>query len=281
MLIRILLLVCLLFPYFVKAQEGLFYEVTGKGLTKPSYLFGTLHMVCTEKYQLPRLVKAAAEKADVIYTEIEMRNIQAQAGAMVKYMLAPSDSTIDKVLNKEDYAKVAAWIKDSLGLGVEQAKKFKPFAIVTIGLQSMAPCAPVSAVEQLLLTAFPKKENLGLETIDFQMNLLMNQPIASQSKYLVDSEKQWVNYKLTLKQLMDAYSMADVVQIKKLLAENEESDMLNPEVFITARNNNWLAKMPEIIQKKSCVFAVGAAHLWGEKGLVGQLRKMGYSVKML
>jgi len=77
MLFRLLLLVSLLCPYLVKAQEGLFYEVTGKGLAKPSYLFGTLHMVCTEKYQLPIPVKAAAEKADVIYTEIELRNIQA------------------------------------------------------------------------------------------------------------------------------------------------------------------------------------------------------------
>jgi len=281
MLFRLLLLVSLLCPYLVKAQEGLFYEVTGKGLAKPSYLFGTLHMVCTEKYQLPIPVKAAAEKADVIYTEIELRNIQAQAGAVVKYMLAPTDSTVDKVLNKDDYARVGAWIKDSLGLGIEQAKRFKPFAVVTIGMQSMAPCSPVSAVEQLLLYAYPKKENLGLETIDFQMNLLMNQPIASQAKYLVDSEKQWVKYKATLKQLMDAYTKADVVQIQKLLAENEDSDMMNPEAFITSRNNNWLAKMPEIMQKKSCVFAVGAAHLWGEKGLVTQLRKMGYSVKSL
>jgi len=133
----------------------------------------------------------------------------------------------------------------------------------------------------LLLSAYPKKENLGLETIDFQMNLLMNQPIASQAKYLVDSEKQWVKYKATLKQLMDAYTKADVVQIQKLLAENEDSDMMNPEAFITSRNNNWLAKMPEIMQKKSCVFALGAAHLWGEKGLVTQLREMGYSVKSL
>ncbi|MNX99368.1 TraB family protein [compost metagenome] len=45
------------------------------------------------------------------------------------------------------------------------------------------------------------------------------------------------------------------------------------------RNNNWVKNMPELMKKESVFFAVGAAHLGGEEGVINLLKKAGYSVK--
>ena len=51
------------------------------------------------------------------------------------------------------------------------------------------------------------------------------------------------------------------------------------ETLIYARNDNWMKQMPEIMKQKSTLFAVGAGHLPGERGLLAQLKKAGYTVE--
>ena len=51
------------------------------------------------------------------------------------------------------------------------------------------------------------------------------------------------------------------------------------ETLIYARNDNWMKQMPEIMKQKSTLFAVGAGHLPGERGVLALLRKAGYTVE--
>ena len=49
--------------------------------------------------------------------------------------------------------------------------------------------------------------------------------------------------------------------------------------LLEVRNENWMVKMPDMMKDKSTFFAVGAAHLLGEQGMINLLRKKGYVVK--
>ena len=51
------------------------------------------------------------------------------------------------------------------------------------------------------------------------------------------------------------------------------------ETLIYKRNDNWMKQMPEIMKQKATFFAVGAGHLPGERGLLAQLKKAGYTVE--
>ena len=48
--------------------------------------------------------------------------------------------------------------------------------------------------------------------------------------------------------------------------------------MIYSRNADWLTKMPALMTNKPTLFAVGAAHLPGDKGVVNLLRNAGYTV---
>ena len=49
-------------------------------------------------------------------------------------------------------------------------------------------------------------------------------------------------------------------------------------LLLDKRNKNWVKKIPKMSSQKSTFFAVGAAHLAGEKGIINLLRKKGYTV---
>jgi hypothetical protein len=51
------------------------------------------------------------------------------------------------------------------------------------------------------------------------------------------------------------------------------------DVMINNRNANWLKKMPALMMLRPTLFAVGAGHLPGEKGVLNLLRQAGYTVE--
>ena len=49
--------------------------------------------------------------------------------------------------------------------------------------------------------------------------------------------------------------------------------------LLVKRNESWIQKMTELMKDKSVFFAVGAAHLCGEEGLIELIKKKGYRVE--
>lgn len=70
--------------------------------------------------------------------------------------------------------------------------------------------------------------------------------------------------------------------IDKLLNLLKGASYMNPtayDEFVVNRNNNWVAKMPKLMQENSVFFAVGAAHLESNDGVLELLRSKGYQVE--
>ena len=63
------------------------------------------------------------------------------------------------------------------------------------------------------------------------------------------------------------------------LHNNCDSSPEEEDKLIYNRNANWLKMMPGLMSQKSTLFAVGAGHLPGEKGVLNLLRQAGYTVE--
>ena len=48
--------------------------------------------------------------------------------------------------------------------------------------------------------------------------------------------------------------------------------------MLTKRNHKWINNMPELMKNESVFFAVGAAHLSGENGVLKLLKENGYKI---
>jgi len=118
-----------------------------------------------------------------------------------------------------------------------------------------------------------------------EINILLN--------YLVNQTKIALLSKETVNKVLSAYLLQDIAY---LITQQENEHCLNDNFgqlgsedernrentyrrVVDDRNEDWMTKIPSIIKNKSSFIAVGASHLGGEKGLIKQLRKLGYVIE--
>ena len=119
----------------VGAQAQLLYKVSGNGLERPSYMFGTHHMAPLAMVDSVKGTRQALQDADRVVGEIDMTVGQmALAAKLQPMMLAPSDSTLTRLIGAEKMAglekEFANWTPSvSPGIGVQLANSFSSPAI--------------------------------------------------------------------------------------------------------------------------------------------------------
>ena len=65
-------------------NNTLLWKVTGNGLTKPSYLYGTIHMLCADDATLSDHMKSIIRRADEVYFEVDLDNLMEMLAVMTK-----------------------------------------------------------------------------------------------------------------------------------------------------------------------------------------------------
>ena len=78
--------------------------------------------------------------------------------------------------------------------------------------------------------------------------------------------------------LVLAYLAFDMTMISKMLTDTTLPDNFD-KVLVDKRNKTMYKGFRKIAKKQHVFCAVGAAHLPGDKGLIGLLRKKGYTVE--
>ena len=118
-----------------------------------------------------------------------------------------------------------------------------------------------------------------METIDFQMKLMTDVPCAQQAKELlliIDSAEAIKN---SMPEMADLYSRGDIDSLLKIVLNTSAGTMDN--VLLTQRNIDWAKQFDPIATKMPTLFAVGAAHLAGEEGVLSLLKQKGYTVRAI
>ena len=86
-------------------NKTLLWKISGNGLEKASYLYGTIHMLCEDDAGLSKNMKEAIATSDEIYFEVDMDNLFEMMGVLGK-MKMKGDTTLKDLLSAEDYKKV-------------------------------------------------------------------------------------------------------------------------------------------------------------------------------
>lgn len=264
-------------------NNTLLWRISGNGLEKPSYLFGTMHMLCADDVQLSDSLKNAIKNSDKVYLEVDMTDMMQMMGAMA-HMNMRDDTTLADLLSKEDYTKVKNYFeKENAMLPFSMIERYKPLLVESLIMEQMPQCDNTIIMEQLVMEQAKQndKDIKGLETMDFQLSIFDSIPYKLQAKQLVkmvDDAGKHVDDK-ELQELTDAYKKQELSKLGDL-SEKEDIDMQGyADLLIYNRNMNWVKKLQGIMAKGPVVVAVGAGHLPGDKGVINLLRKAGYKVE--
>jgi uncharacterized protein len=261
-------------------DNTLLWEITGKKLAAPSYLFGTFHLICKDDIPFGGQLKIAVQSVKEIYMELDMDDPATLMGGLF-LMNMRGDTSLKSLYTEAEYKKVEAFFKDSLRTPLTMFQKMKPFFAMSMVYPKMLPCKTMSGVEQELmkLAKENKKEIQGLETMAFQAAVFDSIPYAQQAKELLKTIDSLAAYKKYFATMARVYKKQELKEIQNLFTKSEFGMEENQDILLDKRNKNWVKQLNVIMKKEPVFIAVGAGHLVGEMGLIELLRKEGYTLR--
>jgi len=294
----ILLAVALIVGFATNIQAQILYRISGKGLESPSYIVGTYHLAPSSfADSIIGMSKAIAETNQVC-GELDMMDAfkPENAARMLKAQMLPEGVTLSSLFTAEQLKRLNALLLEVMGSNLEdeafaaQIEKMTPVALSTnlslIAFMKETPSFnPMELIDNHFQTLALQngKAVKGFETVDFQMEILFNAPLDKQANDLMCTVDNFEEGQRIAKSITTAYFTQNLQQIEEVLEEESEMDCgtseEDEEKLIYNRNRNWVDMMPEMMAEQPTLFAVGAAHLCGEKGVLKLLEEAGYTVE--
>lgn len=275
-----LMLFMLVFQAFAneKEEKSLLWKISGNGLKENSYLFGTIHMICKDKFYMDERIENALASSKVLAMELNMADPNLMA-EMQKLSVNPGFANIKGEFSAEQASALDKFLTTSYGAGLDQLGILKPFVLSSMVLVKMLPCTEQSSYE-LFLTEKAKEQSKtvkGLETVAFQMGVFDQIP----QKLQIDELGKMVTNPEGMEEfdkLVGAYLDQDLDRLYDLITEN---DMFREygNLLLEDRNKNWIPKIEEMVKEQTTFIAVGSGHLGSDTGVIALLRKAGYTVE--
>ncbi len=282
---RFFLLLCFFLFLTISLQGQLLWKISGNGLSKDSYLFGTHHLI--DKNLIPQFdsILVVCGQADAVVGEMDLKTPGMQKKMMKNSVM--KGTTIKNLVSASDYELLDTEFKSLMGLGMGLLGTFKPMMLMTMHqamlyMKSSGIKKQPVAVDDLFQkqARAAKKKVIGLETIEFQMNMLFDSfTLERQVELLLYEVREKEQLLRELSQLNDVYVSGNLEKMKQMDVEDESMTSDERKRLIDDRNFNWLKQLPVLFNEQSCFVAVGCMHLVGDNGLINQLRLNGYSVE--
>lgn len=283
---RLVFILAVLSVFTFQSNAQLLWKISGNGLEKPSYLFGTHHVAPLSICDSIAGFQEAFDSCKQLYGELEMGDMQALSREIMKYMILPQDSLLDKLFSPEDYKLLDSVVTKYMGKSIEQLKMLKPAAISTqLAVIISAQVFKDFDREMQLDASLQKKAKeqgmlvKGFETLEFQAKLLFEEPLSQQAKSLLKTIKYSDQMKIHMPELCNAYIKQDLDKLLKIIEDPEQGFTREEgEKMIYNRNHNWVGQLKDILPQQPTFIVVGAGHLPGSDGLLKLLNEQGYTV---
>lgn len=268
---------------FATAKNGksLLWEVTGKGLNKPSYFLGTMHLMCYDDAALSANVKSLIRSTGQTYLEIDMDNASELLSGMLELAQVENPSLVE-VLNAEDYNMVKSFFEQYLPeASFSVIEKQPPMMISASLFEVLLSCERKTGTEtNIIEEAYKaKKETRGLETVEFQSSIFEKIPYKEQANELVKTFRDIEKQRHLFHAMIEAYKQQDIEKLYALSVSEDSAMNQYMDLLLFSRNRNWVKQFPVIAANTSTLFAVGAGHLGGEEGVLNLLKSQGYTIR--
>ena len=255
------------------SDKSLLWEISGNGLSKSSYLYGTIHMICGNDYFLSDKTKKVFTASDNLVLEVNLSDPKELSAAQ---QLAYGKDPLSKTLSPEQLNDLDALLQKRTGMTVRQVDKFSLMTVMSLITMKSFGCVDIKSYEMefIAMAKESDKSVTGFETLQAQMDFL--------SKGYSDAEMITMLQESnddTTKKMVQNYIQENLPELYKDITAPKVMNEKARKWLLDVRNENWVVKMPDMMKDKSTFFAVGAAHLLDEQGVINLLRKKGYIVK--
>lgn len=266
-------------PYPME-ESALLWEVTGPGVEKGCYLFGTMHLIEKEYFLYPKKLQKIVSKTDQIVMEIA--GLPDPVVAM-SYLTLKEGSFFD-FFNPAQTDSILNWAQTQFSMNEEVFRasfsQLKPVTVVQMATQ-LHFMGKTESYEKTF-QSLAETEGiplLGLETIEFQLSLFDNLTQEQQVEMVMEGVRSSDEAIESTIEMMQIYQRQEVDSLY-MLVENDGGTISEQQaVFLDDRNTDWIPKIEAYIKENQTFIAVGAGHLGGPNGVIRLLEAKGYTLK--
>ena len=266
-----------------KKYQGLLWQISGNGLEKPSYLYGTMHVSNKIAFHLSDTFYVGIKNCDIIALEmnpetmmedlLEMTNINPMSfGARNMYgsndYFYEDNFSIEHPANK-DIGEIL-----SENESIINSVLYRRYGGFSDNFRE-------STYLDLYIFQAGRKMNKGvlnLEDFETSMKLVMQAYMPDEDEKRNNIPKSYRSGQSIQDLIEEAYRKGDLDMLDSLSRMTDPSDKFH-KYMIVERNKNMAARYDSVLKFKTVFAGVGAAHLPGEEGMIELLREKGYTVR--
>jgi len=265
------------------ASHTLLWEISGKKLGKPSYIFGTVHVIPTDSFFIAPSVEQKMKQAEQLvmereYTKTIAFDFTTQMSSMSGLMLTPPNS-LRTLVGEENYPALKRFVRDSLHLDMTMTNAMKPFYVSQQIALKYCLGDDTQSYETYFADRFSRmgKTIMGLETVEEQRQYLDSIPLNIQVKEMMQNIRNPHALCTQYEEMVGLYRKQNVQALYEFSRRGQGPDgYMN--ILLDHRNKAWFPVLEKMMRRNSTFLAVGVAHLGGDNGLIQLFRNAGYTV---
>lgn len=273
-----------------KKYPSLLWEITGKGMKKPSYLIGTMHVSSKMAFNLPDSFYIAIRNAQVVALETnpetwqdDMSKYDMTEAAYSPYGNQYGGGTSDMpneylTINTLKFYKYDTKIQRSL---YSNPSTINNLLYRTYGNES-SDFEEDTYLDMYIFQCGKKygKKVAGVESYGESMKLMAEAyRDAAKDKTIKERSYGDLDEDYSAEKLQEAYRSGNLDLLDSINKYNSFSAAFD-EKFLYKRNDIQAASIDSILKSGASLFVgVGAAHLPGERGVIEILRRQGYKLR--
>ncbi|MBK8612413.1 MAG: TraB/GumN family protein [Flavobacteriales bacterium] len=265
--------------------DALLWKITGPGLAKPSYLYGTMHVSNKVAFHLSEEFFAALDGSDVVALEMDPASWLGELATSEWF--AAFAGMREGGLSENDLYRKAFELEFPDRKAYTTALAQDPEVVNDLLYRMTSRNANHEEDTYLDLFIYQcgsrsGKQVVGLEGMEHAIQQLMravmpddNEPDPARQKRRKEARALGIT---PLEAIEDSYRLQDLDRMDSLFDLTSDDDRMRRFV-IDERNDVFLEAMLPLMGQRSVFTGVGAMHLPGEKGLIEMLRRKGYVVE--
>jgi len=262
----------------VKNGNSLLWKIEKKG-HQTSYIFGTMHMIEEEFYDITPHMYHLIENSDEVIMEIGGQPNPLKALNLMRL----KNETINDYFSKSELTELVSFMDTRIGISPQQFHltytKMKPFLILQTITQAFFSGNSKSYDLDIMKMCGEKNIPLiGFETMEEQLGFFDAIPNESITEMIMTSVRDFEKEKKGTQKLMKLYAKEKVDKLIPLMKDQSPEFMEFEDIFLTKRNKTWIPLVINETKTKKCFIAVGAAHLFETNGIIELLKIEGFTL---
>lgn len=276
-----LILFLLVLVLQTRAQHSLIWKVSGNGLTRTSYIMGTLKFIGEKEYYLQPNAITLLKQSNLFAIEDQVdHHAQHEMNVATHF---PKGQSLSKVMPPEDYKKLKDLFQKEFKVSSKAFEKnyahIKPLPLsIVMTRLSLGEKVKFYDIEMLKIAKENNLDAFSLEAIEREAEALNSFSIEDQVRALKHTVDNFDAQKEEFRKVMADYKAGNLEEIFEYTMHPIENNPTFIHEFYVKRNQEWLPKIERMVKENNAFICLGIAHLEGEKGILKLLEAKGYTL---